>query len=318
MAINTRLGKAFEFACIKSLYSHFINHQEVVINQTNAFINAKNCYKMIANIELKNDLDRGANAAARVIISLEPQLNNPIGNTPLYLLIQEDAAGIAGDVRDILCIRKQNNWGIGLSCKHNHAAVKHSRLSPYIDFGEQWIGIPCSQEYFNEINPLFCELTELKKRKKLWRDLEKKEKRFYIPLLQAFIKELNRLDKNNPNLVPQRLLHYLLGRKDFYKIISHDRKQITQVQSFNIYGSLNKTAGGIRPIVKTPQLNMPTRFFNIDLKPESKNTLLVVCDNGWTISMRIHNARSLVEPSLKFDICLIGVPTNLYTQFEPW
>jgi hypothetical protein len=34
--------------------------------------------------------------------------------------------------------------------------------------------------------------------------------------------------------------------------------------------------------------------------------------------MRIHSARSLVEPSLKFDIGLIGVPPTLYTQFEPW
>jgi hypothetical protein len=63
---------------------------------------------------------------------------------------------------------------------------------------------------------------------------------------------------------------------------------------------------------------MPMLFYDINFKPGSGNTILVACDNGWTISMRIHNASSLVEPSLKFDVGLTGVPSTLYSQFEPW
>lgn len=64
----------------------------------------------------------------RIIKRLEPQLTEPNGNEPLFLSLQADAEGIKGDVRDVLCIRKKNGWEIGLSCKHNHHAVKHSRL----------------------------------------------------------------------------------------------------------------------------------------------------------------------------------------------
>ena len=34
--------------------------------------------------------------------------------------------------------------------------------------------------------------------------------------------------------------------------------------------------------------------------------------------MRIHNASSRVEPSLKFDVQLVSTPSNIHTQVEPW
>lgn len=152
----------------------------------------------------------------------------------------------------------------------------------------------------------------------LWRDIANKEQRFYIPLLEAFIAELNRLDRENTGIIPEKLLHYLLGRNDFYKIITHDRRKVTQIQAFNIYNTLNKNSGKDRSLINIPQLTMPTRFFDISFKPNSQNTIIVTCDNGWTISMRIHNASSKVEPSLKFDVQLTGVPPNLYTHYEAW
>jgi hypothetical protein len=268
---------------------------------------------------MKQKMDLGAAAVIKVILRLEPQLQNPMKNSPLYLLaIQEDSMGIAGDVRDVIYIRKQNEWQIGLSCKHNHSAVKHSRLSASIDFGKQWLDIPCTSDYFKTINPLFDELKELKGNDILWRDVKNKEQRFYIPLLKAFITELNALNLSNPGLVPKRLLHYLLERNDFYKVITLDSKKLTKVQAFNLYGTLNRHAGNIRPQTRIQQLNMPTKFFDIDFKQSSNNTINITCDGGWAISMRIHNASSKVEPSLKFDVGLIGVPPTLYTHFEPW
>ena len=34
-------------------------------------------------------------------------------------------------------------------------------------------------------------------------------------------------------------------------------------------------------------------------------------NNGWELSFRIHNASTLVEPSLKFDIQFIGMPLSI-------
>ena len=41
-------------------------------------------------------------------------------------------------------------------------------------------------------------------------------------------------------------------------------------------------------------------------------------DNGWQISFRIHSASSKVEPSLKFDIQLVGQPIVLFIIDMPW
>jgi hypothetical protein len=317
MAIQTRLGKAFEYACLMSLNNSLCENQLIEIEQTNALTAARDFYDEF-NEEEKIKLDLGANASTRIILRLEPQLQHPLANIPLILAIQEDAAGIAGDVRDVICIRRQNEWEIGISCKHNHSAVKHSRLSSFIDFGQQWLDIPCSQDYFNAINPLFTELVRMRIEGVLWREVTNKAERFYVPLLQAFINELRRLDIQNPETIPARLLQYLLGRNDFYKIITNDKKRLTQIQSFNMAGTLNRSAGTQRALINVPQINLPTRFFDINFKPRSRNTILVACDNGWTISMRIHSASSAVEPSLKFDVSLVGVPPTLYTQIEPW
>lgn len=317
MGIQTRNGKAFEYACLQSLNNALSGTQEVVIEQNSALEVAMEKYHGSSE-EMRNNMDLGADAATRVILRLEPQLTTPLSNVPLFLSIQEDARGQQGDVRDVLCIRRQNEWEIGLSCKHNHTAIKHSRLSRTIDFGDSWFGIPSSQDYFDEINPLFDELDELKERGELWRNIENKEERIYVPLLRAFIRELERLNNNNPGLIPERLLQYLLGSNDFYKVITHDRRRVTQVQAFNLYGTLNRNSGRERPIVNVPQLIMPTRFFDISFKRDSRNTIEVTCDNGWTVSLRIHNASSRVEPSLKFDVRLTGVPPYLYTHFEAW
>lgn len=316
MATQTEKGKAFEYACLNAIYTTLKDNQDIVIEKSGALSNAKRFYEGIDNSET-DKMDLAALAATRVISRIEPQLANTQNNSPLFLSIQEDACGIAGDVRDIICIRQQNGWEIGLSCKHNHFAVKHSRLSYTIDFGDKWLGKPCSKKYFFDIEPLFAELLELKKRKKLWRDLDQKDKRFYIPLLTAFIEELQRLDELYPSEIPPALIAYLLGRNDFYKVIQKDSNRTTEIQAYNLFGTLNRAVGYIKPLSKLPQIKLPSKIFDISFKDKSSNTVVITCDHGWAVSLRIHNASSKVEPSLKFDVNLVGTP-NLGAIIEPW
>ena len=53
-----------------------------------------------------------------------------------------------------------------ISAKNNHRAVKHSRLSNKINFGEKWLGVSCSDNYFKEINPIFDMLASLRSKDK--------------------------------------------------------------------------------------------------------------------------------------------------------
>ncbi len=321
--IQTSNGKAFEYACVVGIYESLKSTQSVEIEETPQLLTAKGLYEAIDE-KMKDALDAAARAAIRVIQRLEPQLWFANGNEPLYLTIQADAAGIKGDVRDILCIRKQNGWEIGLSCKHNHHAVKHSRLSDTIDFGKEWLGIPCSEEYFSKVVPLFTELRDMRDesrnagKPKLWEEVDNKADQYYKPILQAFIDELQRINLASDENVPEALIRYLLGRYDFYKVITDDKNRTTRVEAINILGTLNCNSGNEKTIAKVPILKMPTQFYHIGFKPDSDNTIEVVCDEGWQISMRIHNASSRVEPSLKFDVQLISIPSSVHTQVEPW
>ena len=320
--LQTANGKAFEYACLLALYHMLRAGEEVVIEDSPPLRTAGNLFDSMS-ADHQDKLMQAANAAARVIIRLEPQLQYPQGNIPLYLSIQADAQGMAGDVRDVLCIRGQNGWQIGISCKHNHHAVKHCRLSDKIDFGNEWFGIPCSPQYFSEVTPLFGELRRLRKEAKengtqaLWLDIPDKADRYYKPVLQSFLDELNRLASLHPE-IPGILIRYLIGRYDFYKVMTDDRHKTTRVEAVNMAGTLNRPSGKHHAIVDVPRLRLPTRFYHMGFRPDSDNTLEIVCDEGWSISMRIHNASSRIEPSLKFDVNLISLPGSIHAQVEPW
>ena len=301
LAGQTARGKAFEYACLQVLFDSLRNNQNITIEDTAAVSIARECYLRTPESVVKK-MELAAQAAVSAILRLEPQFEHPHDNTPLFLSIQADMSGETGDVRDVLCVRKQNEWEIGFSCKHDHFAVKHSRLSNTIDFGSRWFSKPCSNLYFIEIAPLFAELRSLKAQGALWQELNNKEFRFYAPLLRAFVSELNRLDALYPDEIPPALITYLLGRNDFYKIIARNSTRTTEIQAFNLFGSLNRISGEVRPLFRIPQVKLPSRIFDVRFKENSSNTIIVTCDHGWAVSLRIHNASSIVEPSLKFDV----------------
>lgn len=151
----------------------------------------------------------------------------------------------------------------------------------------------------------------------LWNDIPDKAQRYYVPVLNAFLDELKRLADMNPD-IPGKLIQYLLGRYDFYKVITDDRHRTTRVEAINIAGNLNKSANGHRSIVDVAKLKLPTRFYHMGFVPKSNNKVEIVCDEGWTLTMRIHNASSKVEPSLKFDVQLLSLPSSIHAQVEPW
>ena len=206
-------------------------------------------------------------------------------------------------MRDIIVHNTSQNAAIGISAKNRHFAVKHSRLSGRINFGADWLGVPCSDNYFKEISPIFDELRRRKERGERWSGIPDKKQRYYMPVMQAFQSEMRALFAQEPKIVPKALVRYLLGRFDYYKVIKENGT--VSVTSFNIDGSL----------LWGTKLRMPTRIVEISPKPESETTLMMYFDQGWQISFRIHNASSRVEPSLKFDINLMGLPQTTSRQF---
>lgn len=303
-------GRAYEFVCLLTLEEEIKKLRSVNIIKNSSYSAAERAWGTLSN-EMQKTYKESSYVAVAKIFELEPRIVED-DNDVLELLIQTDAKGKEGDVRDILIIRHNIQWEIGLSLKHNHFAVKHSRLSRRLDFGKEWYGISCSQDYWNGVRPVFDYLITEKSKHAKFNELMDKENDVYIPLLTAFINEIKRQYQVHKD-IPGKLVEYLLGKHDFYKIISMDRERTTQIQSYNLRGTLNQNSESEQASIQIPVASLPTRIVSLDFVPGKTNTVELYMDGGWQFSFRIHNAETYVVPTLKFDIQIVGMPTAIIT-----
>lgn len=308
-------GRAYEYITLLTLHTEISKIRKVEIVKNSSFDAARNAWDNM-NRSMQHLLTISAYSFVPEIFKLEPLILEDDGDV-VELFIQKDKNGEDGDVRDILIARSGIKWEIGLSMKHNHFAVKHSRLSHKIDFGEKWYGIPCSNSYWQSVLPIFNYLQEQKRKRKAWSELNDKSGRVYVPLLKAFMQELRDTYANHKEL-PQKMVEYLLGEFDFYKVVSIDNQRVTQINTFNLHGTLNKSGKKNKAMYTIPHVLLPSRIVSLVFKPDSDNTIELYMDGGWQFSFRIHNASTMVESSLKFDIQIIGMPTTIVTINCQW
>ncbi len=225
-------GRAYEYAWCLALEQKLSVLKKVIVDKQNGF-NA--CYRAYESLEksLQERYLESTKQGVLLLLDCEPLLSEVIGSSQneITLSLQKDKLGEIGDIRDILIYF--DRFCIGLSIKHNHDAVKHSRLSKDLDFGGKWLGVRVSQNYKDTIKPLFERLENAKKEGMLWRDFPNKEQEIYAPLLQAFKKEVLRIDENKKNKVPQKMVEYLLGKYDSYKAILLEREQKTKLETYH-------------------------------------------------------------------------------------
>ena len=225
------------------------------------------------------------------------------------IIFNSDAAGQSGDVRDVLL--RTGKKVIGVSCKSNHEALKHPRLSGTLDFVQSWGLDPhgCSPDYWRAVKPIFAELSSIRQESGatiLWAQLENKPERFYWPLLDAWADEITRLcsvSDEQSAVVCKEMISYLIGRNDFYKVICHGANSVN-IQAYNFNDTL-----------ATRKTKYPSSINVINKKNGGVYSKTIVFNHGFSINFRIHNASSRVEPSLKFDITAMGLPVNeVYQQ----
>ena len=315
-------GKAFEYA-LAAQYATCLKGRglAVAVREDAAYTFGKKSYLELREAEQRT-FDAAAMGTTETLLALEPGLRTQ--KSPADILdirLASDAEGQQGDVRDVIFSRKdakgQVAWDVGISAKNNHEAVKHSRLSPSIDFGKEWFGRPCSSGYFAAVEDIF---ERVKSERTLnpnatWESLGKrKEQDIYKPLLEIFRDELLRLNVRHADVPPQ-LLVYLIGRKPFYKVIKQDKQDVVIIKAFNLGGRLNQPYNSTKPRMSCENLPLPSRIIEFEFKTDSLNTLSMVMDKGWQVNFRIHNANAKLELSLKFDIQLIGNPPNIFTQY---
>ena len=315
---STIKGKAYEYASVIALVEIVEPIRPVEIVENSSLLIARNRYLNDISEEERSDMLASAKAGIGTIIKMEPKIIED-GQDKLTVSLQSDDVAKLGDIRDVLIIRRDIKWEIGVSVKHNHEALKHSRLSTKLDFGKSWFGIPSSSMYFEEISLIFAELQNLKVRKVKWRELPDKEQSVYVPILNAFMGELQRAYEKYGDDVTSGLVKYLLGSNgnDYYKLI-HYKNHTARVIPFNLFGTLNQSSNSTDPDSVIPDMDLPTRIIELSFKDGSRTTVHLTMNNGWAISFRIHNASTIVEPSLKFDIKLLGQPSSLFFIDVAW
>jgi hypothetical protein len=274
MGSQKQSGKAFEYAVLQALHSCIGKRGSAILESAAtkvAFVDFEGLTK-----ERQEGNMRAAANASSLLLKFEPHLVLARDRKcTVSIALQSDQAGAAGDVRDILLSVPELNWEIGISAKHQHEALKHSRLSNEIDFGKKWFRMPCSKEYFDAIRPIFERLNELRSLRRAWSQVENKASNVYTPLLLAFQKEVISLDRANPGVVAPALVSYLIGQKDFYKVMKL-RKE-TKVQVYNFDGTLNCSAQNLHPEIRLEKLKLPTRIVELDFRrgeSESSGTTL--------------------------------------------
>lgn len=286
-------GRAFEYAIARALQQ--VSGAE--IEKGTVSDTALAAYRLETR---SSGMDTAAWEAAKFLDSCDTRIREAT-----LIQMQPDKAGATGDVRDIvMCCGKEQ---IGISAKQNHDAVKHSRLSSSIDFGKRWADIPVSDDYWKQIKPIFAELSDLKEQKALFRDIKNKDARIYLPVLTAFEDEFKRLCEKHAQKFIEPVFKYLIGRHDFYKIVGRPKDKEVRVQSYNLNGSLKWGW----------KWKIPTHVVDVSRQPRSLSTLRVTLEGGWLIKFRLHSARSKVEPSLKFDIRLAGMPSEFTSHQIP-
>lgn len=313
MAGQTITGKAFEYACLIAFKSKIdeCSSSEVIIEESDQLHTARDAYEGLSET-VKLNYDLAAKTAVKLIFPLEPKLEN--GDDTIMLTLLSDANGVNGDVRDLVCIRISEEWEIGISCKHNHEALKHPRITQSCDFGSDWVGYKCSDDFINKMHTVLNPLDG----SKLWREIDNKFDNFYIPILKNYMSEITLLCKEHED-VPAKLLEYFFGTNDFYKVISQEKERQTKVMGFNLNGTMNKASGEIKPIYKVKKLHMPTRLIETRLKNEKQASIILTFDGGWEITMRIHNKDKEAKiTSLAWDVKLTGMPPDIYQQQRSW
>lgn len=294
-------GKSFEWSVAKALSTKLGVPVLADVNSRSA----KSKYEATDG-ELRSRQDSASGLAIEHIVQKE--LSKLTGQRLSHVLIAPDRTGQGGDVRDI--IARSDVDVLGISCKNNHKAFKHSRLSPSIDFVDKWGLSPngVSQEYIDETSKIFSYLDSLRKSsngRAKWNEIDNKRELVYDPILSAFERELIRVIESGnqtESILSKSLVQYIVGGIDFYKVICG--RSLVEILGFNFHHSL-----------AVQHSTFPTEIHSIERDSRSVSTTILRFREGHTFSFRLHNASTLVEPSLKFDIQALSLPSSkIYTN----
>ena len=155
------------------------------------------------------------------------------------------------------------------------------------DFGDRIFGVPCSNEYFDDMNDILLNIAP--RDSENWAELIKDEKFIYgsliTPMLEAMGREFPRIFNSHPE-AGRKLFDYFYGKIDYYFIKPIAELEVTRIGCVNARGGLGRMPNNTNLMI--PKTGFPSKLLEVRLATGkygevSRDTLQLNFDGGWAL-----------------------------------
>ncbi len=282
---------------------------------------------------------RQAAPAIERILANEPYVFEK-GGEPLFIRVNDKMRELEKEsFGEILLERKDLDWRISLSVKSDAHVLttmpvadrETDKFTPNAsmvvneidDFGDRIFGVPCSNEYFDDMNEILMKIDTT--HSETWSQKLTDEDFVYdniiTPMLRAFGAEVQRICSVHPE-APAKLLDYFYGKIDYYFINPIDRLEVTRIGAVNSHGGLGRIPDNdnhYTPVVKMPTELLDVRFATGKYGEVSKDTLQLAFDGGWSVCITIRTQYTVDEGRIfALSVYLPVTPFGSYRDQVKW
>ncbi|MBQ6389649.1 MAG: HaeIII family restriction endonuclease [Mogibacterium sp.] len=282
---------------------------------------------------------RQAKPAVERILSKELYVMEKSGD-PIRIRFNGDKRNLDHDsFAELLIQRKDLDWAIGISVKKDAKVLTDMRVADrnmdmYLnhtdnvvneieDFGDRIFGVPCSNEYFDDVNKIMERIHAYDREQ--WVKLLLDDKFIYenviTPMLMAYARELPKLLESHPE-APMHFFDYFYGRYDYYYFNPIDELAVTRIGAVNPRGGLGRIPGTdnhFTNVVVKPSKLLDVRFATGKYGELSKDTIQLSFDGGWVMCFNIHVTNSEKHGrSFNLGVYMPVTPFGSYRDQVDW
>ena len=300
---------------------------------------AYDTYKRVWENSAKKDLAvRQARPAIRRILEKEPYVFEK-GGEPLMIRLNDQDRRMEDSFGEILLERADIDWRFALSVKIDAKIIASmpvagrdmslfmnkvdGMVNEIDDFGDRVLGIPCSNEYFDEMNEILLKIAPHDSDN--WKELIRDDSFVYdtliTPMLGALGREMPRIFKDHPE-APRRLIEYFYRMIDYYYIAPIDKAGVTRIGAVNGHGDLGRIPGSDNNF--TPKIKFPTQL--LEVRPASgrygelsKDTIQLSFDGGWSLCIMLRPVTDRMKGrSFELKVFMPSLPYGSYRDQVEW
>lgn len=261
------------------------------------------------------------------------------GGDPLCIKFNDMNRRMEDSFGEMLLERADKDWRIAFSIKNDaiiiattpvadrdtasyegHQAAVFNEIE---DFGDKIFGVPCSNDYFNDMNAILEGIGAHDRA--TWAERMKDDDFAYDhliqPMLTAIGREIPRICKDHPE-APARLINFFYGKIDYYYIKPIEELKLTRIGAINSHHGLGMIPDNVHhytPCVDFPTKLLDVRFVNGKYGELSKDTIQFSFDGGWAVCLRVlRNKDPKHGRNFVIDAYLPVTPFGSYRDQVEW